>query len=74
VKAYRVLNAKGLTVAYAAPEILQRFRPSYQTKKTSDWMASDFKTADVYALGVLLYEILNCTAAWNWNAPGSSKE
>jgi hypothetical protein len=68
VKAYRVLNLKGLTIPYAAPEVLRRFNTKDQAQATAGWHAGDFQRADAYAFGVLMYEILNCTTAWDWNS------
>ena len=65
VKSYRVLNRKGLTAAYAAPEMLKRFRGSGgENASEGDWKAGDFLRADIHSLGVLLYEIVCCLVAW----------
>jgi hypothetical protein len=65
VKAYRVLNTKGLTVPYAAPEILLCFRAKNTVAGGLDGGHSlDFKRSDVYSLGILMFEIANGSLAW----------
>jgi serine/threonine protein kinase len=71
VKAYRVFNIKGLTIPYAAPEVLQRFRSLDPAQINLSWKAGDFQQADVYSYAVLLYEIVNCVYAWEWDVCGN---
>jgi serine/threonine protein kinase len=67
VKAYQVYNMKGLTVPYAAPELIQRFRKRKLNSEMTSWKAGDFLRADVYAFSILMQEIFNCAYAWGWN-------
>lgn len=54
VKAYQVKNLKGLTVYYAAPEVIQWYR-----RRLNDDNGPDFFTkADIYSYGCLIYEML----------------
>jgi serine/threonine protein kinase len=67
VKAMRIFNIKGFTMGYAAPELLKRFKEKYDESNAaahSKWTAEDFKRVDVFALGILLWEIVNCKNAW----------
>lgn len=63
VKAYQVYNQKGLTVPYAAPELIWRFR----SRNMTSWRADDFKRSDVYSFSILLYEITCGLAVWDRN-------
>lgn len=64
VKAYHVFNQKGLTITYAAPEVLQRFRAKDMAEAMQNWHPDDFKRADSYSFSILMYEILSGQVAW----------
>ena len=57
VKSYQLLNLKGLTIPYAAPEVLRSFR----AREAGGW---NFLKADIYSLGILLFEIINWKPIW----------
>jgi serine/threonine protein kinase len=61
---------KGLTVPYASPELIRRFRKNIgEGEAVHGWSAGDFYRADVYALGILLFEIFQGIYAWEWKTP-----
>lgn len=61
VKAYHPVNAKGLTIAYAAPEILRKFRnPVLINTEGGDY----FKRSDVFSLAIVVYELLSASLVW----------
>jgi serine/threonine protein kinase len=65
VKVHKIFNAKGLTVAYAAPELMLRLRSRDPGYVIAGWKPEGFKRSDVYSLSILFYELLNCLAAWD---------
>jgi serine/threonine protein kinase len=62
VKAYQVHNVKGLTIAYAAPEFIERYRRGKVTRLLEK---EDYLRADVYSLGIMLFELAVCSVVWS---------
>jgi serine/threonine protein kinase len=61
VKAYDFLSMRGLTVAYAAPETIQRFR-KYVTMEPK---AIHYTAGDVYAISIMLFELCESQLVWS---------
>jgi serine/threonine protein kinase len=58
-EAFYIRNLRGLTVSYAAPDVLQRFRDKKKvTKEEAE------KSGDVYSLGVVKFFVLTRTLPW----------
>jgi serine/threonine protein kinase len=57
-KAFHVINLRGLSVSYAAPEALYNFR----SKKYS---GTDFKKYDIYSLACMTFEVLTKQMPWS---------
>jgi serine/threonine protein kinase len=58
-QAFQIRNLRGLTVPYAAPDLIQRFR-----RKGVIGTPIEEKAGDVYAFGCIVYFILNNTGPW----------
>jgi serine/threonine protein kinase len=59
-EAFQIRNLRGLTVPYAAPDALARFR-----KKNVIGTPEEEKAGDVYSFGIVIYYILTIKNAWN---------
>jgi serine/threonine protein kinase len=57
-KTFHVINLRGLSTHYAAPEAFKNFR----TKK---YVSVDFKAYDIYSFGCIAYELLSRRMPWN---------
>jgi serine/threonine protein kinase len=57
-KAFHVINLRGLSVSYAAPEALNNFR----SKK---YIRTDFKKYDIYSLACMTFEVLTKQMPWS---------
>jgi serine/threonine-protein kinase len=53
-KSFHVVNLRGLSWQYAAPEVIQRFRGTNAYNS-----ASILKAGDLYAFAIIIYELLN---------------
>jgi WD40 repeat protein/tRNA A-37 threonylcarbamoyl transferase component Bud32 len=56
-KSFHIVNLRGLSVHYAAPEALANFR----SKKFN----ADYKTYDIYSYAIVMYETMTRTSAWS---------
>jgi WD40 repeat protein len=56
-KAFHVINLRGLSTHYAAPEALRSFR-------TKNYTLIDFKAYDIYSFGCSAYEVLTKNMPW----------
>jgi WD40 repeat protein len=57
-KSFQVINLRGLSAHYAAPEAFRNFR----TKK---YVRVDFKAYDIYSFGCIAYEVLTTRMPWH---------
>jgi serine/threonine protein kinase len=57
-KEFNVINLRGLSVSYAAPEALNNFR----SKKYS---RTDFRRYDIYSLACMTFEVLTKQMPWS---------
>ncbi|KAI3655344.1 hypothetical protein MP638_002327, partial [Amoeboaphelidium occidentale] len=57
-KAFHVINLRGLSVPYAAPEAFENFR-------SKSYVGADFKKYDIYSLACVIYEILSRKSPWD---------
>lgn len=62
VRAYQVHNRRGLTVAYAAPEVINRFKLKNMVGIGND--SNVIKAGDLFAFGIMQFEILDERKAW----------
>lgn len=60
-KTFNVINLRGLSTHYAAPEAFRNFR-------AKSYKSVDFKAYYIYSFGCLLYELLSRRAPWKLNA------
>ncbi|KAI3655810.1 hypothetical protein MP638_005892, partial [Amoeboaphelidium occidentale] len=58
VKEFRVINLKGISVLYAAPEAFGRMRGAISSS------SEDFKAGDVFSFSLLLFEVLTDYIPW----------
>lgn len=58
VHGYQVTNIRGFTIAYASPDCIIRFRTKTSGKP------EEILRADVYALAIIFYEMLDGVEAW----------
>jgi serine/threonine protein kinase len=58
-EAFQIRNVRGLTVAYAAPDVMERFR------KKQTGTPIEEKAGDVYSFAVFLYYVLALKSPWN---------
>jgi WD40 repeat protein len=56
-KAFNVINLRGLSITFAAPEAFMHFR-------TKTFEMADLKAFDIYSFGCLTYEVLARIAPW----------
>ncbi|KAI3655187.1 hypothetical protein MP638_001570, partial [Amoeboaphelidium occidentale] len=56
-KTFNVMNLRGLSTHFAAPEAFMNFR----SKK---YKSVDFKAYDLYSFGCLIYEVLSRKTPW----------
>jgi serine/threonine protein kinase len=61
VKAYDFMSMRGLTISYAAPETIQRFR-KYIKMEPKDIR---YTAGDVYSLSMMLFELVESRLAWH---------
>jgi serine/threonine protein kinase len=61
VRAYQVFNRRGLTMAYAAPEVIQRFKAG---KPFLGWNPAVIKSGDLFAFSIIMFELLEEKRAW----------
>jgi serine/threonine protein kinase len=59
-KAFQIVNLKGLTIPYAAPDVLQRFR-----RKGVFGRPEEEKAGDLYSFGMIIYFILCLEDPWS---------
>jgi serine/threonine protein kinase len=59
-EAFQIRNLRGLTVAYAAPEALNRFRQKSVISKPAEE-----KSADIFSFGVLIYYVFTQCEPWS---------
>lgn len=57
-KSFHIMNLRGLSVHYAAPESFTNFR----SKKFSN---ADYKKYDIYSFAIVTYEIITRISAWS---------
>jgi serine/threonine protein kinase len=57
-KSFNVINLRGLSVQYAAPEAFLNFR-------SKNYIGVDFKKYDVYSFACVAYEVLGRKFPWN---------
>lgn len=57
-RSFNVINLRGLSVIYAAPESFRHFREK-------NYAGTDFKKYDVYSFGCVAYEILTAQSPWS---------
>lgn len=63
VSAYKVKNLKGMTVRYAAPEMIHHFH--YRRKNLKLRLKKDdYLRADIYPLGLIIFDLVNQRMAW----------
>jgi serine/threonine protein kinase len=58
-KAFQISNVRGLTKAYAAPEVIKRYR-----RKDLSTNAELEKMADIYSFGVVIFYVLHLKKPW----------
>jgi serine/threonine protein kinase len=61
VHAYKAHNRRGFSAGYAAPEVIQRFKSGKVFMKQT---AAVIKAGDLFALGIMVYEMLEEKFAW----------
>jgi serine/threonine protein kinase len=59
-EAFEIRNIRGLTVAFAAPDVMKRF--SHKTTGTPN----EEKAGDIYSFGVILFFILTLVKPWDY--------
>ncbi|KAI3656425.1 hypothetical protein MP638_003450, partial [Amoeboaphelidium occidentale] len=57
-KAFHVINLRGLSTHYAAPEALRNFR-------AKNYVKVEFKAYDIYSFGCLAYEVVTRKTPWS---------
>jgi serine/threonine protein kinase len=57
-KAFHVINLRGLSVPYAAPEAFKNFRSKI-------YVGADFKKYDIYSLACVIYETVSRRSPWD---------
>jgi serine/threonine protein kinase len=57
-KAFQIRNLRGLTISYAAPDAMKRFRQKQIGTPNLE------KAGDVYSLSCLMFFLMNQTAPW----------
>lgn len=57
-KAFNVINLRGLSIAYAAPEAFKNFR-------TKNYYQVDFKKYDIYSFACVMFEVLLREGPWD---------
>lgn len=60
VKAYDFMSMRGLTISYAAPEAIQRFRKHVILQPK----VIHYTAGDVYSLSIVLFELAQMRMAW----------
>lgn len=58
VQAFKVVNVRGASVAYAAPEVATRLRTRVDATKELAF------AGDIYSLGMISFALLNTTDGW----------
>jgi serine/threonine protein kinase len=57
-EAFQIRNLRGLTVSYAAPDVMKRFRQKLTARSFEE------KAGDVYSFGVILFFLLTVVEPW----------
>ncbi|KAI3655518.1 hypothetical protein MP638_004420 [Amoeboaphelidium occidentale] len=59
-KSFRIINLRGLSVQYAAPEAFTNFR-------SKNYNGADFRKYDIFSLACFYYELLTQKGPWDLN-------